>query len=197
MGRLHLAGDLVSGDLMNSLQGQLLVATPQLTDGNFFRSVVLMIQHDEDGALGVVLNRPTSTTIQQLWEMLGEPPCTAQGVLHWGGPVGERVMAVHTVASLTELTVMPGIFVAMHKEHLTELVQQNEPPYRMFSGYAGWGPGQLEGELQGGGWLLTPATPSLVFGDTGEIWQRVIALIGQDILRPAVGTHLPPDPSLN
>ena len=82
---------------MKSLKGHFLVASPHLADANFYRSVVLMIQHDEDGAVGLVLNRPTDNTIAEVWEMISESPCDVQGCVSIGGPVAGPLMALHTL----------------------------------------------------------------------------------------------------
>jgi putative transcriptional regulator len=94
--------------------------------------------------------------------------------------------------------VLPGVYLATQKDNLRRIVAQTKRPYRLFSGYAGWGGGQLEGELKLGGWLTTPATLDDVFGAGDELWKNVADKIGRQILGPAAKTkHVPHDPTLN
>ena len=183
---------------MNSLQGHFLAASPHLQDPNFVHTVVLLIQHDADGALGVVLNRPTDKTIQQLWEDVHEPPCDNQQHLHLGGPVSGPLMALHTVPALGELEVLPGLYFSTQKDHLEELVQTHDSQSRLFVGHSGWGGGQLENELQQGAWLTTPATLEDVFFDQSELWRRVTRQITGRMMQEALKIkHVPDDPTVN
>jgi putative transcriptional regulator len=183
---------------MRSLQGQFLVASPHLPDPNFFRSVVLMVQHDEQGALGLILNRPTNTTIRELWKNLTGEECSSIRHVDRGGPVEGPLMALHTVAESADSEVIPGVYFASREEFLRKVVHEAERPCRVFLGYAGWGAGQLESELEVGGWLTAPATVEEVFGDSGDLWRSVAAKIGSEILKTAVKTkHVPQDPSVN
>src|SRR5215469_11256802 len=95
---------------MDSLQGHFLIASPQLQDPNFFRSVVLLVQHNDQGALGVILNRPLDMTIQEAWPQVSEEPCNAEGPLHEGGPCRGPLMVLHTDEPLSQLKVCDGIY---------------------------------------------------------------------------------------
>ncbi len=86
---------------MNSLQGYVLVASPHLLDSNFLRSVVLIIQHNDQGAFGVVLNRPTNNTIAQLWGLVSQTPCDNPSPVYVGGPVPGPLVAIHGDAALS------------------------------------------------------------------------------------------------
>ena len=99
----------MAGYPMKSLQGQLLIASPKLFDPNFFRSVILLVQHGENGALGLVLNRPLEMTIANAWEQVSEMPCEATGFLHQGGPCDGPLMVLHTDASIPEMPVIPEV----------------------------------------------------------------------------------------
>ncbi|MAV38092.1 MAG: hypothetical protein CMJ59_21860 [Planctomycetaceae bacterium] len=183
---------------MDSLRGQFLVASPHLPDPHFSRSVVLMLQHNSSGAVGVVLNRPTDNTIGDLWQHVGDESCTVEGFVHAGGPVAGPLMALHTNRSLAETEILPGLFVATDRDALTQLVQGTPDRFRLFSGYAGWSAGQLEDELQAGGWLTSPATQSRLFSDAEHLWKRTLDDIGVEILSTVVDRKvMPPDPSLN
>ncbi len=183
---------------MASLQGQLLIASPHLADGNFYRSVVLMVKHDEEGALGLILNRPTANTVSDIWRMIAESDLDCDRPLYMGGPVAGPLVCLHRLKSCSEAEVLPGVFFAAHKEQLLKIVSQSSRPFRLFTGYAGWSGGQLEGELEAGGWLVLPADKKLVFYEQEDLWEQVVRTIGEDTLGPAIKLrHMPDDPSLN
>lgn len=196
---------------MQSLQGKLLVASPHLGDGNFFRSVVLLVKHDADGAFGLILNRPLNSTLAEIWEAIrteaeesgadelpvedlqnGEQP------IYVGGPVEGPLVVIHAVKKYSEAQVMSGIHFAAHRDLIRKVITQTKKAFRVFSGYAGWGAGQLEGELQAGGWLIAEASKELIFYPNDDLWERVVQGIAEQILSPAARTkHVPPDASLN
>ena len=183
---------------MKSLKGHFLVASPHLADPNFYRSVVLMIQHDEQGALGVVLNRPANNTIGELWELIAEAPCDNRQPVNVGGPVAGPLIAIHSNSSQGEMEVTGGVFFSSSKESITRVVSKPRGPFRLFVGYSGWAGGQLDGELEAGGWLTDPATREDVFWDQDELWNRVSRRIGLAILSPTIDPDvIPDDPSLN
>lgn len=183
---------------MNSLRGHFLVGSPYLSDPNFFRSVVLMIQHDEEGALGLVLTRPSAKTVADVWEMVTGESSDCQRLIHIGGPVAGPLMALHTQPQFAEADVVGGVFFCAQKDAIEQIVADEDEPWLLFSGYSGWGPGQLERELKVGGWLTVPAAAEDVFCEGDDLWERLVKKIGQDILAPAIRTsHVPPDPSCN
>jgi putative transcriptional regulator len=183
---------------MAFLRGHLLIAAPRLVDPNFRRTVVLIILHDEQGAFGVVLNRPADSTLAELWEALGEPPCDRQQPVFVGGPVAGPVLALHSRAEDSEREVVPGVHFSAHKEQLDRIVRQTETPFLILTGYSGWGAGQLERELQDGGWMTLPATAADVFGDPEQLWAQAIQRVGRQITDPLLGRVPPPhDPSAN
>jgi len=183
---------------MRSLAGQLLVASPRLPDENFSRSVVLIIHHDEHGALGVVLNRPADSTGREVWESLSDDPCDSDEPVHIGGPVSGPLMALHTNEECAESEVLPGVFFATHRDRLNRIVQEPEFLFRIYNGYSGWASGQLESELKFGGWMLLPASFDYVFGDTDRMWQKAAQEIGEQIISPLLNdVPLPEDPACN
>lgn len=183
---------------MRSLAGQLLVASPRLPDENFSRSVVLIIHHDEHGALGVVLNRPADSTVREVWESLSDDPCDSDETVHIGGPVSGPLMALHTNEECAESEVLPGVFFATHRDRLNRIVQEPEFLFRIYNGYSGWASGQLESELRFGGWMLLPASLDYVFGDTDRMWQKAAQEIGEQIISPLLNdVPLPEDPACN
>lgn len=183
---------------MDSLRGNFLIASPHLSDGNFYRTVVLMIQHDDQGAMGVVLNRPMRNTVAEIWKVVGEASCSCPQPIHLGGPVSGPLLAVHTDEELSELKVLPGVFVCTHRDYLNRLVSDERGPFRIFTGYSGWAGGQLESELEQGGWLTAAATKEAVFSDQEELWKKTAADVGLEILSGTVPVRqLPADPSMN
>jgi len=179
--------------------GKLLIATPSLLDENFHQSVVLLIRgNDDDGVLGLVLNRESSKTINELWQTIFEESCRTVGNLHIGGPVPGPLMALHTNADIGDFEVSPGVYCAASREALEVLAEGESIPFRFFVGNAGWGNGQLVREINEGAWYLAEASAEIVFADETEIWQELIALVGRQILHEVVPTDFfPRDPSLN
>jgi len=182
---------------MPSLKGHLLIAAPQLFDPNFQGTVVLLIEHNEDGAFGVVLNRPSDTTVQEVWEQVGQEPTDSLETIHVGGPVPGPLLALHDAGPLSESEVMPGIHLSTQRDALDQLVR-SRAEFRLFSGYAGWGGGQLETELTQGGWLTRQANGDYIFYRQDDLWERVTKDITDEVLRPVLkATHVPRDPSCN
>src|SRR5437764_733950 len=101
---------------MTSLQGQLLIASPKLLDPNFAQSVILMIQHNDEGALGLVLNRPLGMSVRSAWEQVSEIPCEIESPLLKGGPCEGPLMVVHTSAALSQVEVLPGVYFSTEKD---------------------------------------------------------------------------------
>jgi putative transcriptional regulator len=183
---------------MDSLQGHFLVASPHLADGNFNRSVVLLVKHDEEGAFGLVLNRPTTSRVGDVWREVAQETIDTGEMIYIGGPVTTALVSLHTLKSAAEMTALPGVHFSASPEHLHEVIHAKGKPFRFFSGYSGWGAQQLEGELEAGGWLVTNATAELVFSDSEELWERIVRVIAEDILAPVVPKkHAPKSPGLN
>ena len=183
---------------MKNLKGQFLVASPHLADRNFYRSVILMVQHDKDGAIGLILNRPTNSDIESVWKLVADTPCEIHAPIYLGGPVPGPMLVVHPYMDLSEGVVMPGLYLATSKELLGRIIRRPDGQFRIFTGYAGWGAGQLEEEMQVGGWLTMSASVEHVFHDSDNLWELVTAQINRQILGPALGQRpLPEDPSVN
>jgi putative transcriptional regulator len=184
---------------MESLTGQLLIASPSLRAAEFEASIVLMVQHDEDGALGVVINRPLETTIDEAWEQVSEVACPRADALHYGGPCEGPLMVVHTDPTYSEIAVSDGIHFCTDKEHIEWLVQYDQAPMKFVVGYAGWAPGQLEQELAQGAWLTLRATEQRVFGGDAPGWDQMFRQASQSsgILKDVNPRIIPIDPTMN
>ena len=183
---------------MESLEGHLLVASPQLLDPNFARALVLLIEHNQEGAFGVIINHPVDKTLQELWREVGSAPCHSQQPVYLGGPVPGPLIALHAKPDLVETELMPGVFFAAKKQHLDLLVLSEEPAYKIFIGHAGWAEGQLENELRQGDWRELPATAELIFSTADDLWESVVRQMGHSLLKSILNIDdLPPDPSVN
>ena len=180
---------------MDSLKGQLLVAGPGLLDPNFWRTVVLVGEHSEEGALGVVLNRASETTVEEAAPELAQL-ADGMGRIHVGGPV--QPSAVVVLADFVE----PPDDDALVVESVGFLPAEVDPDElgelrraRVYVGYAGWGPGQLDGELDEGSWIVEPARADDVFTEKPEeLWSTVLRRKGGPF---GVLATMPPDPSRN
>jgi len=184
----------------------LLIASPKLMDPNFRQSVVLIVQHSAQGALGVVLNRPLELTIRQAAEQVLGTPCAADGPLHHGGPCESMLAVVHSLAAddddelddEDDQQVLPGLFFTTDRPRIERLLQipdLGDRNAKFFVGYAGWGPQQLEGEMETGSWLTAPATAAHIFSSPEALWGRLNTEIN---LRKYVHpSRIPPDPRTN
>lgn len=160
-----------------SLRGQLLLDGGNLTVGSFFhRTVVLICQHDAEGAFGLVLNRPAGRTLGELitadfGEVAGGQP------VFLGGPVQPSAFSyLISREDLPEANVMPSLSLGHSLDQFLELSESMDPQdrLRVFAGYSGWSPGQLESELEHKAWLTHPASLPLVFGTPAELLWRTI-----------------------
>jgi putative transcriptional regulator len=166
-----------------SLTGQLLVALPELDDPRFTKTVIYMVKHDARGAVGVILNRPLGDIpIAVLLKQAGLPPAGAKGSvkLHVGGPVeATRVSVLHSddYKGPETSVVAGGIALTSTPEILQAIAAGKGPRQAHFNvGFAGWGPGQLEGEIKNGAWLTVPADSAILFDDAYETkWDRAMA----------------------
>jgi putative transcriptional regulator len=162
-----------------SLKGHLLIAAPQLVD-YFRRTVVLVLEHTEDGAMGVVLNRPTESSVSEAVPDLADL-AGGDALVHDGGPVNpDSVLALGDVDGEPELLAPED----------TDL----EPSrVRVFAGYTGWAPGQLDGELEEEAWITMPAEPDDPFAEI-DLWPEVLQRKGGPY---ALMATMPVDPTLN
>jgi putative transcriptional regulator len=180
---------------VDSLRGNLLIAAPALVDPNFWRTVVLVGEHSDEGALGVVLNRFSETTVDEAMPELAGL-VDDMGNVHVGGPV--QPSAVVVLADFVE----PPDAGALVVESVGFLPAEVDPSSlgplrraRVYVGYAGWGPGQLDDELDEGSWIVEPALAEDVFTDEPDaLWSNVLRRKGGPF---RVLAAMPPDPSQN
>lgn len=182
--------------MAESLSGQLLLASPALHDPNFRRTVVLVGAHSEEGAMGVVLNRPSEVTVGEAVPDL-EPAVDEQETVFVGGPV-QRSSIVFLAEFLDPepagLLVLGRIGFPAPEADIEDLAAATARR-RVFAGYAGWGEGQLDAEIENGDWIAHPALPDDVFTEEPEdLWSRVLARKGGAY---ALMSRMPLDPSVN
>jgi putative transcriptional regulator len=184
---------------MSGYTGRLLVATPGLEDPNFRRAVVLMLDHTEDGALGIVVNRPLEVDVSAVlpaWQ----PYTTAPGRLFQGGPVQlDSALGLVAVPGDGDEPVgvkrIVGSLGLIDLDTPPEIVAGGVAGLRIFAGYAGWSAGQLEEEIEVGGWYVVDAEPRDAFTDApSALWQAVLRRQRGDL---ALVSTFPDDPALN
>lgn len=190
------------GDSQAPAPGRLLVANPLLPDVNFDRTVVLLLAHGDDGAIGIVLNRPSETEIAAplpRWEGLAAEPA----VVFVGGPV--QLQAVICLARPAGGTSVPGAppgwnavtadMGTLDLDQDPDGIRGDFDELRIFAGYAGWSPGQLEEEIAAGAWWVVDARPGDAFSDDPDgLWRRVLRRQGPPL---ALVASYPADPMLN
>jgi putative transcriptional regulator len=175
-------------------QPMFLIAIPQLGDPNFVRSVVLMLHHAADGALGLIVNHPIELTLGSFANEHGMA-CHSRVKdipVFRGGPVDPtRGWILHEDGELSERQdVLPGLSVSGSLESLTHLLAEGRG-MRLLLGYAGWGPGQLEREMQQGSWLTVEADAKhVLLTPASECWNAVLREMGVDPARLAMGTGI-------
>ncbi|MDA7951734.1 MAG: YqgE/AlgH family protein [Pirellulaceae bacterium] len=181
----------------------MLISSPHMNDDNFARTVVLLLQHDAHGAMGVVINRLSERNIDSLWRDIFSKEIQEVPPLYLGGPVQGPPIALHDDSSSDvtgSVEVVPGVYVATNLEQLQQIVLENEASVRIYLGCASWAEGQLEAEISYGGWYVAPATHEVVFYHEDSIWRRVVQLVGDQLLSHVIGkdeNQKDFDPSLN
>jgi len=181
---------------VQSLRGQLLIAGATLPDPNFARTVVLICQHDEEGALGLVLNRPGELVVGEVAPEL--VPLTGEdATIDSGGPVQPDALLLlgeFEDVSFAGLPVLGRVGLMGEGREVDEIAGVTLRA-RAFAGYAGWGPGQLDAELARDDWFVAPAGPDDIFDpDADELWRRVLERKGGHY---RVVARMPVDPSVN
>lgn len=180
---------------MDSLRGKLLIASPSLDDPNFARSVVLITEHGEEGAMGIVLNRPSEAEVAAVIPDL-EPVAGGEPIFV-GGPVQPEALVVlgeFTDPEKAAWIVVADVGLVSARTELDELPDAIRRG-RVYAGFSGWGPGQLEDEIEEGAWIVeAPIPPELFPDDPAVLWSGVLRRMGGEY---ALVARMPEDPSLN
>ncbi len=168
------------------LNGQFLIAMPAMADPNFDRTVTFVCEHNDDGALGIIVNRPTGMALGEIldqMELKVEDPLLAAMPVLQGGPVQpERGFVIHDSGEeySSTLAVRDGLKVTTSRDILVAMAEGRGPARALIAlGYAGWGAGQLEAEMAANAWLTVPASPDIIFATPFERrWESAAALLG-------------------
>jgi len=160
--------------------GSLLIASPELSDANFTRAVVLVLRHGDDGTVGVMLNRPTNLVPAEIFPELKDSVGSYAGSLFRGGPIAPTRL-VYLVRGLAAANVsgpevLDKVFLSVDDASLPDMVRlaDGTNDLRLYAGHVAWVPGQLQSEIAAGGWQVLRATPELVFhADPGSLWMEL------------------------
>ncbi len=167
-------------EFSESLRGKLLLDGGQLKGSFFNRTVVLICQHNHEGAFGLVLNRKTENRVQDVL-VADLPDSLRRQPLFLGGPVQPGALSyLHSDALLPDANVMENLSLGHSLDSLVDLGESfsTSQQLKIFAGYAGWSPGQLEEEMKRNSWLACPASIDLVFGSSDELWKQILLKMG-------------------
>lgn len=173
----------------HDLTDHFLIAMPGLQDPNFSRTLTYICEHGEQGAMGIVVNRPTPMKLGEMLDQLDiaiEDPAVGELPLYWGGPVQpERGFVLHSGDSRWDATLVitPEVSITTSRDILQAIARGEGPAQSLIAlGYAGWGAGQLETELSSNAWLSGPADQAILFELPAEArWQAAASLLGVDL----------------
>jgi putative transcriptional regulator len=160
---------------MNSLAGHLLIASSNECDPDFVKTVILLIQHSDQQAVGVVLNRPSGKTVEEAWT--GKRNWKSQQCVHSGGPVPGPLMSIHTNQPLGEIEILPGVYYSVQKKRIEQIVVKTDMQCKFFDSHTGWGPGQLEQWLAEKAFHVLPATSECIFDMAGNQWEKALGQV--------------------
>jgi putative transcriptional regulator len=183
----------------NSLKGHLLVASPTLTEGSFSKTVLLMLEHNDDGAAGVILNRPTEISVADFAREFLSEELEWDKYLHMGGPVSGPLLVLYSDDGDPGREIIAGVSSTADTDRIVEILQEKREPTLIIANYAGWSGGQLEAEMLEGSWLVHRATPGLVFwAEERDFWDAMIRQISSTKINDLLGVgRLHGDPSQN
>lgn len=179
----------------SSLKNQFLVAMPGLEDDNFSHTVSLLCEHNDKGAIGLVINRPTDLTLTAMLDQMGvkhESTDANEHVVFWGGPVQpERGFVVHKAPGGWEscMPIANDLYITTSRDVLSAIGEGRGPKEFLITlGYAGWGAGQLENEILANSWLNTPVDAKVLFNTPARSrWQSATRLLGLDVTQLSSG----------
>ena len=191
--------------MSESLRGHFLIASKNLRDRNFFKAVVLMLEHNDDGAMGVVVNHPMDVSVSTALSKHFERSRAGQCLLA-GGPVEENALLIlHNSTDYDQEhdPVVPGVFVGTSPDVFEKVVESslqdddsgNDFQFRIYAGYSGWGAGQLEQEMNHGDWFTLPASAEMVFDrEPYDVWEEAMKQLHE---RKRFFPNQPPNPEWN
>jgi putative transcriptional regulator len=181
-GSYSMQSDFNNPIMSDSIRGKFLIAGKHLRDNNFFKSIVLMLEHNDEGAMGLVINRPLDVSLSEALSKHFDFPASDH-YLYDGGPVEQNALLIlhnSTDHDQEHVAVVPGVFVGTSPDIFERVVQSISEDdasfrFRIFAGYSGWSAGQLESEMARGDWYAVKAKSQHVFGDDPyEVWEDVM-----------------------
>ena len=181
-------GDTVCMEMLN-LTNHLLIAMPSMEDPNFAKTVTLICEHNDEGAMGIVINRKTDIALDEVYEQMEIESSTEakkDQMVHIGGPVQEqRGFILHDGGNAYDSTmkITDDLFITTSRDILEEMAQGKGPEHSLIAlGYAGWSPGQLEDEVLNNAWLTSPANNDILFEMPNDRrWEAAAKMVGVDI----------------
>lgn len=185
---------MITNEFEKLTAGKLLLASANMLESNFKRTVLLMCEHNDEGSLGFILNRPLEFKVRETIAGFDE----VDDILHKGGPV--QINSVHFLHSRGDLIqdaqeIVPGIYWGGNKDEVSYLLTigvMRPTEIRFYLGYAGWRAGQLESEFEEGAWYTAEATPEIIFSDAYErMWSRIVRSKGGEYQLIANSPELP------
>jgi putative transcriptional regulator len=180
---------------VESLIGKFLLAGHKLLDPNFARTVVLIVRHDEQGAFGLVINRPMNLTIGKAIGPIIESASNVEEPVYFGGPCEGPVFVLPTDAGIGGDEPLSGVFTTTDRDAIETLLAGAAEPLKLFASYSGWGAAQLEGELAEGSWVVCDAKIDEVFSIDEHLWSRLHTRA--HLSRYVDPDRIPDDPSVN
>jgi putative transcriptional regulator len=187
----------MTGTAGSSIAGKCLIASPHLADGNFYRSVIYILQHDPSEAFGLIINRPSSHSVRQAVQSVCDVDFSFDDSLYSGGPVEGPLFALHDQTDV-ETYLETGLANCSTQHDALLALFDRKCRLRVFDGYAGWGAGQLDEELAAGGWLVASLTANELFGESDHLWELLVNRVGSQILGDSLAvSKMPSDPSMN
>lgn len=177
--------------------GSFLIATSGLSDTTFEQSVVFILQNNELGTFGAILNRPVNPELASTWRQATGLNFDGRSVVN-GGPIGGPVLALHSHKSIAEVEISDGVCLSVDSQAFKTLAEGGDLPYRIVLGLAGWQPDQLADEMNRGLWYHLKVDPCHVFDDPGSMWSTFTRNYGFLSLQSMVDSRLiPENPFLN
>jgi putative transcriptional regulator len=176
--------------------GKLLIAAPSMADPSFKETVILLCKHEEEGSLGVILNRTSNSTLESMWKSIWnlhiDSSLHSDGYVQLGGPVFGPVISIHNSSEYSEKEIISGIHFCVETENVIGSISEDSK-CKIYKGYTGWNKGQLSKEIMSGKWFVTDVDKDIVFGtqhEDLELYKKALHKFGDNIYRE-IGLEVP------
>ena len=181
--------------MADRLTGKLLLASPKLVDPTFAAAVILLIRHDEQGAFGFVINRPTDLSVADALGGVIDDASDIQSPIYFGGPCQGPLFVLHGDGGIGGENPVSGVYLTTDRDAIEALLVAHAEPAKFFGTYSGWSPDQLEGELAEGSWTVCDGAAGDVFSQDGKLWAKLHARI--HLSKYVSPDRIPDDPRMN